>query len=298
MFYKKIFIVFFIVFSFNANAKIIDGIAAVVNNEIIFLSELKSHIEKSGIKSNAKSIQRKYLKELTDLKLLELQGKRMGITLTQDQLDKIEENFIKKNTKEKIDSELARTGTNLYRIRFGWKNQYLQESIAAIILRSKIVISNNEIEEFYLKNYGPMKEENLADLFLIVLKSNKQSTNKIKEFQENLKDTKEFNTSIAEFINNGSFLSESKDLGYISINEINKKISDSVIQSDTGRLVGPFVEEDKTKYFYIKDKATGDSQFYNIKKEIRKKIIDQKEFKVLDDWFNDLRENAYISIRI
>ncbi len=54
----------------------------------------------------------------------------------------------------------------------------------------------------------------------------------------------------------------------------------------------------ENKDIAIKDKATGDSQFYNIKKEIRKKIIDQKEFKVLDDWFNDLRENAYISIRI
>ena len=298
MFYKKIFIFLFILLSFNSNSNMIDGIAAIVNNEIIFLSELKTHIKKSGVKSYSKEIQRRYLKELTDLKLLELQGKRMGIVLTQEQLDKIEENFIKTNTKEKVDSELARTGTNLYRIRFGWKNQYFQESIAAIVLRSKIVISNDEIEDFYEKNYNEMKPEELADLFMIVLKNNEKSKGIIESFQNQLDENKNFNDEIKKSIEKGTFLAESKDLGYISIKEMNKKISNSVINSEIFRLVGPFTENDKIKYFYIKDKIVGDAGFYNIKDQIKREIIDQKEFKVLDAWFKDLRENAYISIRI
>ena len=135
MVFKNFLIVFLFFTTFNATASINEGIAAVVNDEIIFLSDLRAHIKNSGIKSNNKEVQRKYLKELTDLKLLELQAKRMGIVLTEEQLDNIEKNFIEKNTKEKVESELKRTGINLYRIRFGWKNQYYQESIKGKMLR-------------------------------------------------------------------------------------------------------------------------------------------------------------------
>lgn len=298
MVFKNFLIVFLFFTTFNASASINEGIAAVVNDEIIFLSDLRAHIKNSGIKSNNKEVQRKYLKELTDLKLLELQAKRMGIVLTEEQLDNIEKNFIEKNTKEKVESELKRTGINLYRIRFGWKNQYYQESIASFILKSKIVISNEEIKEFYLKNYGEIKKEKLAHLYMIALEDSNNLSDKITKFKQDLNENGNFKLTVEEYISNKSFLPESKDLGYISVMEINKKISNSVSESNINQLIGPFKEENKIKYFYIKDKTVGDSQYLNMKDEIRNSIAGQKEFNVLDGWFKDLRENAYISIRI
>ena len=81
--------IFILIQPINLYASIDEGIAAIVNDEVIFLSDLNEHIKKSGIKSINKKIQKKYLKELTDLKLLELQGKRMGISITEEQLDGI-----------------------------------------------------------------------------------------------------------------------------------------------------------------------------------------------------------------
>ena len=37
-----------LIFSFGSKAEITDGVAAVVNDEVIFLSDLKSHIQNSG----------------------------------------------------------------------------------------------------------------------------------------------------------------------------------------------------------------------------------------------------------
>lgn len=280
------------------HANIDEGIAAIVNDEVIFLSDLNEHIKKSGIKSINKKIQKKYLKELTDLKLLELQGKRMGISITEEQLDGIEKNFIETNTKEKVQSELKRTGINLYRIRFGWKNQYLQESIATIILKGKIVISDNEIKDFYIKNYGKLRKDELANLFLIVTKNNEISKDKVSKLINNVKTNEQFFKVIDELKTKGYLLPESMNLGYITVDDLNIKISKAVKLSQTNNLVGPFNEDDKTKFFYVKNKMIGDSEFFNLKEEIKKNIADEKEFQILDKWFQDLRENAYISVRI
>ena len=295
---------FFILFIFILiqplilHANIDEGIAAIVNDEVIFLSDLNEHIKKSGIKSINKKIQKKYLKELTDLKLLELQGKRMGISITEEQLDGIEKNFIETNTKEKVESELKRTGINLYRIRFGWKNQYLQESIATIILKGKIVISDNEIKDLYIKNYGKLRKDELANLFLIVTKNNEISKDKVSKLINNVKTNEQFFKVIEELKTKGYLLPESMNLGYISVDDLNIKISKAVKLSQTNNLVGPFNEDDKTKFFYVKNKMIGDSEFFNLKEEIKKNIADEKEFQILDKWFQDLRENAYISVRI
>ena len=290
--------IFILIQPINLYANIDEGIAAIVNDEVIFLSDLNEHIKKSGIKSVNKKIQKKYLKELTDLKLLELQGKRMGISITEEQLDGIEKNFIETNTKEKVESELKRTGINLYRIRFGWKNQYLQESIATIILKGKIVISDNEIKDFYIKNYGRLRKDELANLFLVVTKNDEISKDKVSKLINNVKTNEQFSKVIDELKTKGYLLPESMNLGYISVDDLNIKISKAVKQSQTNNLVGPFNEDDKTKFFYVKNKMIGDSEFFNLKEEIKKNIADEKEFQILDKWFQDLRENAYISVRI
>lgn len=290
--------IFILIQPINLYANIDEGIAAIVNDEVIFLSDLNEHIKKSGIKSINKKTQKKYLKELTDLKLLELQGKRMGISITEEQLDGIEKNFIETNTKEKVQSELKRTGINLYRIRFGWKNQYLQESIATIILKGKIVISDNEIKDFYIKNYGRLRKVELANLFLVVTKNDEISKDKVSKLINNVKTNEQFSKVIDELKTKGYLLPESMNLGYISVDDLNIKISKAVKQSQTNNLVGPFNEDDKTKFFYVKNKMIGDSEFFNLKEEIKKNIADEKEFQILDKWFQDLRENAYISVRI
>ena len=296
---KHFFIFFFLLLSpISSNASVDEGIVAIVNNEVIFLSDLRNHIKDSGVTSANKEVQRKYLKELADLKLLEIQAKRMGISLTEEQLDKIEENFIKTNTKEKIDSEIARTGINFYRIRFGWKNQYLQESISAIILRSKIVISEEEIRKFYLSNYGELKEQNLANLHIIFIKNDTESKNKVIEFIELVNNGEGFNSNLEEFTKNGYFLPESKNLGYISIDELNDEVSESIAKSKLKELVGPFEDGNKIKYFYVNEKIIGDSEYFNLRDEIKKTIEDEKQYQVLDDWFRDLRDNSYISLRL
>ena len=65
----------------KSNTKITEGIVGVVNNEIILLTELENHIFQSKKDIKLDKNRDEFLKELMDLKILEIQGKRMGIFL-------------------------------------------------------------------------------------------------------------------------------------------------------------------------------------------------------------------------
>ena len=87
-------------------------------------------------------------------------------------------------------------------------------------------------------------------------------------------------------------------MGYISIDDLNDEISESISKSKLKELVGPFKDGNKIKYFYVNEKIIGDSEYFNLRDEIKKTIGDEKQYEVLDDWFQDLRDNAYISLRL
>ena len=163
----SIFLIIVFFFSVTSKAEISDGVAAVVNDEVIFLSDLQSHIKESGDNPLNKKVYSKYLKELIDLKLLQLQGSRMGIDASDEKIDQIEKDVRKKNGDKVFEDELKKNGLSVYRLRFGWKNQMLQEGIRSVVLRNKIVITEKEIIQKYKKTYGNIQEENLVNLSMI-----------------------------------------------------------------------------------------------------------------------------------
>ena len=177
-----IFIFFlFILLPQSSKSEITDGIVAVINDDVILLSDLRKHMKGSGENPLNKKVYSKYLKELIDLKLLELQGKRMGIEVTKDKLDLLEKDMREKKGSEEFEKEIKNLGLNIYRIRFVWRNQFLQESIGSIILRNKIVVTEKEIKDYYIKNYGKIKEENLVKLSLVIINNKKLTKEEIKE---------------------------------------------------------------------------------------------------------------------
>ena len=152
-----ILVFFTLATSCKSNTKIIEGIVGVVNNEIILLTELDNHIIQSQKDTNLDKDKNQFLKELMDLKILEIQGKRMGIIVTNEKLEEIISEIIKNNGEEKFNEELTKSNRNLYRLKFELTIQMLQENISRIVLKNKIIISEKEIEKYYEKNIGSIK---------------------------------------------------------------------------------------------------------------------------------------------
>ena len=286
---------FSILLGTSINAQIIEGIVGVVNNEIILLSELNNHMEKSNKNTELKSDKEKFLKELIDLKILKIQGKKMGIEVTEERLNSIVQQIKDKNGEEKFLSELERTNSNLYRLKFELTVQILQENIAAIVLKNKIIISNNEIEKYYSENFSKIKNENLVKLkeFKVINQKKIENIFEIFEDKSLLLDAKINKIQELKLVKE-----KPKSLGYVSLNDLSEKIRNEIKQRKDSGLIGPLKVDGEVQFFIVLDEVFSDPNFIEVKESIRTTIYNEKSLKLLDVWFSDLRKSMYISNRL
>tara|TARA_B100001123_G_scaffold91003_1_gene104699 strand:- start:5566 stop:6471 length:906 start_codon:yes stop_codon:yes gene_type:complete len=294
----SIFLIIVFFFSVTSKAEISDGVAAVVNDEVIFLSDLQSHIKESGDNPLNKKVYSEYLKELIDLKLLQLQGSRMGIDASDEKIDQIEKDVRKKNGDKVFEDELKKNGLSVYRLRFGWKNQMLQEGIRSVVLRNKIVITEKEIIKKYQKTYGNIQEENLVNLSMILIDTNKIKEGQIKSIEENLRASNNVDSLVDELLISEQIEPSSGSLGFVNPENLDKKVKSDINSSKEGDIIGPYVSENIIKFIIVGKKQFGDVDYIKNKDKIYETIYQEKSLTLLQKWFQELRDNAYISIRI
>ena len=290
-----ILVFFTLATSCKSNTKIIEGIVGVVNDEIILLTELDNHIIQSQKDTNLDKDKNQFLKELMDLKILEIQGKRMGIIVTNEKLEEIISEIIKNNGEEKFNEELTKSNRNLYRLKFELTIQMLQENISRIVLKNKIIISEKEIEKYYEKNIGSIKKQNLIRMLSISAKD-KEFIDEILDIFNNREDT--LDVKLAKLVERGYIKDKPKDLGYVNPKELSSTIYDEVISSKIGEVVGPIKIQDEASFFIILDKTYSDASFLLAREDIKNTIYKNKSIKLLDSWFSDLRKSMYISQRL
>lgn len=290
-----ILVFFTLATSCKSNTKIIEGIVGVVNNEIILLTELDNHIIQSKKDTNLDKDKNQFLKELMDLKILEIQGKRMGIIVTNEKLEEIISEIIKNNGEEKFNEELTKSNRNLYRLKFELTIQMLQENISRIVLKNKIIISEKEIEKYYEKNIGSIKKQNLIKMLSMSAKD-KEFIDEILDIFNNHEDS--LDVKLAKLVERGYIKDKPKDLGYVNPKELSSTIYDEVISSKIGEVVGPIKIQDEASFFIILDKTYSDASFLLAREDIKNTIYKNKSIKLLDSWFSDLRKSMYISQRL
>ena len=294
---KKILKIIIILFSINlADAKLAESIVAVVNNEIIFLSELNQHMKKSS-NEGQENDKAEYLTELVNLKILEIQARKMGIEVTDEQLESIIKEIINKNGKDDFLKELESQKINEYIFKYRLKNQILQENLAQLVLKNKIIISEAEIEKYYEENFGKIKKENLINLYIFEFNDKSAAQKNTQVFIDNSNELV-LQNEITRLVKKGVLNQSSKHLGLINPNKLSPEISDKLIEAKKNELIGPIVYNGKDHFFIIKDIIIGDIAFLEAREGIKTSLSQEKSIKLLDDWFQELRDNSYISIRL
>jgi peptidyl-prolyl cis-trans isomerase SurA len=157
------FIIGIFIITENHGAELVDRIVAVVNNDIISLQELnritKPYVEriKENRYSNEKEqkmlfeIRRKILDQLIDEKLTDQELKRHNITVSTKEIDRTIER-IKETasiTDEELRTELASQGLTMEEYRVRTKEHLLRRKLINREVRSKIVITQEDIKAYY-----------------------------------------------------------------------------------------------------------------------------------------------------
>ncbi len=304
-----------------ASAEVVDKIIAVVNDEIITLAEFNLAIQPylKNIDDNYKGKDKEaiihqakeaFLKRLVDNLLIEQEAKKIGksIVIKDEEVMEVVRDLVvkRKSNMEDFKNSLAREGTSLESLKKDIRNQIIRMRLLRWEIKSKVMVSDDEIGAYYDKNrqdYEGKEAVRLKQIFLAIpAGADKKTKAKIKEYAEQLRKRvllgEQFEMMAAKY-SQGPGAAEGGDIGFIE-----KGTVIAVVESVAFKLPMEQVSdviESELGFHIIKavdKKGGGLKPISVVREEIRVKIEDEKLEKKYEEWITSVRKKSFIETRM
>jgi len=297
-------------------AEITNRIVARVNSDIITLHDLNTSIKRlTG--SSAKDLQlrnekkfyemrRAILDNLVNEKITEQQIMKLGIKVTEKDVEEEIEKVKKENnfTQEELIYSLKQEGVSLKEYTEKIKKEIEQFQLVNYEVKSKIVITEEEIKRYYQthsKEYTEVSQVRLDRIFLRVRSPNdKEEIARVKslgqEILQRLQQGHDF-SEMAKTYSQGPAGPEGGHLGWIKASHL-----EPVLREQIAKLsVGEYTDLDLAPSGFqiimlVEEKKGGLKPFEEIRDAIYYKLFKEKVEKRYAAWLNKLRKESFIKV--
>ena len=299
----------------SGGGEFIDRIVAIVNDDIITLSELGFIIEPfiAQIKSRRYSpdqerkmmfkVREDFLYQLIDQKLTDQQISKANIQVTEIEIDEMIE-WIKEArffTDEELREELRKQGITLEEYRKRMKEQALRNRLVNLEIKSKIVLTEEDTRAYYDSHpelYGGEESYHLRNIILTVpYESEKQNVHeKMASLIEKLKQGESFE-ALARQYSESPMARDGGDLGMFKMNSLSSQIQEAIKDLKAGEYTSILDTDQGFQVFYVEEiiKTSGKS-FEEVSDEIGNKLYNDIVNRRFESWLKDLRKRSHIKI--
>jgi parvulin-like peptidyl-prolyl isomerase len=302
-------------------AEVVDKIVAVVNDDIITLAEFNTVFEPylKNIEDNYKGKDKEaiinqakesFLNRLIDNLLIEQEAKKtgMGIVVKDEEVMDVIKDMIakKKSNMEDFKKNLAREGNSLESLKKDIRSQMMRMRLLRREIKSKVIVSDEEIGEYYNKNrqdYEGKEAVRVRQIFLAVPeKADKKTKAKIKEDAEQLRKrvlAGETFELLAVKYSQGPGAAQGGDIGFIEKGTIIAAV-DSVAFNLPMEQVSEVIESGIGFHIIkiVDKKGAGLKPIAAVREEIKTKIEDEKLEKKYEEWITSIRKKSFIEIKM
>lgn len=292
------------------HAEIVDRIVAVVNDDIITMSELDqmSKMVQSSQGFNPKTkegraLKREMLEALIDRKLAKAEAKRRGITVSDKELNQALEDFKRQNNfpdDAALQQALAKNGMTIKEMRQQLGDQIQQERLVFIAVGAKkIVVPEEEVRRFYEANL-PKASGNQVHLRMINLPYPPGATpgqkEEIQKKAENVLKDLRLGGSLADVQRKYSLASQ--DLGFINQADLNPRLGELIQKLRPGQVAPIQTPEGFQMVLLVGQRSGKPPAFAEVAPQIRRMLASQSMQKQFVEWVKTLREKAHIKIML
>jgi len=294
-------------------AFLLDRIVAVVNREVITWSELFKLMESESteeIKTLPENERRKIFKEseplflerLIDMRLQIQEAQKLGLEAAPEEVNEAIENIKKKYSmdQETLIQSLKKEGLTLGEYKKKLAEQILIGQVINQQVRSKIVVSDEEIREFVDKNKELFSGGETYKLRQIFFRrpTSEEAKRSLEEkafaLSQRLREEGDFAILAREFSEDPSAKRDG-DLGYVKKEYMAKEFLDALSTMHVGEFSKPFWTEWGLHIIKLEDKISA-LNIEEVKETVRKKLVEEKFLEKYKSWIKSLREKSYIEI--
>ena len=301
------------------NARIVDRIVAVVNDEIVTLSELNSAVEpylkkidklnngENREKVVAQTMSAMLDKLINDI-LVKQEAKRLGIVIKEEDVAKTVENVISKRniTMEDFKKALSREGSSFPAYKKEVEEHLMKIRLVGVSVKSKVSVTDEEIGDYYRKHredYEGKEAIRIKQILIIVPQhSGMEERLKLKAdaglIHKRLMEGESFEF-LANNYSNGPAAKLGGDLGFVEKGVMFPAANEVAFNLRNGEISG--IIESPVGFHIIKvtdRRGAGIKSLEWVREEIKDKISNVKIEKKFFEWMGELRKKSYIEVRL
>lgn len=302
--------------SHSGIAELLDGIAAVVNDDIITFTDIKNEVgrlEESLRKAYspqdpalAEEI-RKIRKDALDL----LIRRRLIIQQFNAIGGKIQENYIEDYIQQDIDEHYGRDrsvfiktlealGMNLETYKEKVRDKIIVQAMSGREISSEIIISPYKIEKYYKENPDEFREGEKVKLRLIYIKKseneqeNEGARNLAQEILLKLTTGSDF-PSLAAVYSEGSEKNQGGELGFVNKESLREELRDTAFTLNPGQISKVIETKDGYYILQVEEKKPAKVTTLEEARDLIERLLIRKEQEKLEaKWIQSLKRKAYI----
>ena len=299
-----------------ARAEMVDRIIAIVNDDVITFSDLNregaalfrritQEAPPQQIEGTLLKAREEVLSSLIDKLIVAQRAKKLGVSVGDPEVDNAVKNIIERNkaTPEKFWQQMTLMGSNEHDYREIIRSQVLQDKLIDYEIRSRVVVNEERIREFYEKNYAQKMKEDAYHVLQMgfAWKENTQAAKddakrRAEEARQQALSGQDFRTLARQ----SSDLPSAKDGGDIGVfkkSEMAAYMKTSVLSLQPGQISA--IQETPVGYQFFKLLSDrGDvglqASYETVKEQIRQRLYEEALSSQFQKWVKELRDQAYI----
>ncbi|MDI9569642.1 MAG: peptidyl-prolyl cis-trans isomerase [Pseudomonadota bacterium] len=305
--------------SVPAVGEVVDRIVAIVNDDVITLSELNEsfdpYLKKIEAAMTGQERERMIaegkatiLKRMIDSKLIEQEAKRSGLVVKDDEVMGFIKDLLKNRNMQmsNLIESLNKEGLTFEGYKQELREQMMRQRLIRKEIRSKIVIADEEIGDYYRRHRDEYEGKEAVRLKQILIPASAMADDlarkRAREVAERalarIKDGESFEAVAAHFAQ-GAAIASGGDIGFVEKGSMLPEVEKIALSLDIG-AVSPVIESHQGFYIIqvIDKRGAGLKPIAEVRHEIRMKLEDEKAAKRFDSWIAELRAKSLVEVKL
>lgn len=295
-----------------ARAEVIERVVAVVNDDAIFLSELRRRaapfleqvLSGAGEGERQQRIDKLYdqfLRELVDDQLIEQAARKLSIAVSSSEVDQAIENVRSQNnlSSEKFWEAVKGQGFTEKQYRADVRKQLLRLKVTNQRVRSRVNVNDATVKEEYedrVRKARRRQRFHAAHVFMAL-----PQTASATEVSEALKKAATLRGALtAENFDTMMASHGGGDLGWLDQGDLPEALENALLNLEPGQISVPVRGPSGIHIFQLRERQTGGAKFpafEEAKENIYRELLDRAMARQQELFLVELRRSAVIEVR-
>jgi parvulin-like peptidyl-prolyl isomerase len=290
---------------------VLNGIAAVVNDEVITFSQVRELVgakEQSArqqfkgeeLVAKIKEIRLQAINDLIDRQLILQEFKKQKFQIPEYFIDDRVSTIVREEfggDRQAFVRTIEAQGFTLDRFKDLERDKIIVQEMTRSAVKQNVIIPEQQIADFYKQNIEEFSASEEIKLRMIAIKKADNSAAKrrlIEEIRAKIVDGAEFG-EMAHLYSDHTTQEQYGDWGWINKKVLNEELTKAAFSLKAGEMSRVLDIGDTYYLLFAEAKKAGTQQpFKDVRDDIERRLIQQERQKLREEWLAKLRKKAFI----